>query len=408
MGRDVRRAIGPIVTTGVAIVVAGVVVANPVVVAPHTDVRIPAVKLSGSSDATGSMLDQAFLDAIAPGPAASTNPFSVLKQLITSLAADATSLGKNAIVNAFVAGVTAVSEPELTASALPYGSDGLFGPAAVAPPPDFAGIAAAAQAAGIDPAAVANGVLNGVAGISAAVDPTHVSNALGSAVDQVASSVATDVGYVGHELIAAAYAAGAAVAAEPAMIVATLQSLVKGDIKGALQTAIAAATAPLRPTGMIVNAFVTVVQSHLSELTTGVPTIAIPNPLQAANPLAALAEADSATAGTGDRGVRATDVVATDSTTAPEPVVSDTPVATTTANPVALADIAPVVRGLAGLGVQVRTPAAAASDAAGTDAVDASSAPVAPRAVARDAVKQSRDGARGAGGRGVRGPAPAN
>lgn len=403
-----RRAIGPIVTTGVAIVVAGVVVANPVVVAPHTDVSIPAVKLSGSSDASGSMLDQAFLDAIAPGPAASTNPFSVLKQLITSLAADATSLGKNALVNAFVAGVTAVSEPELTASALPYVSDGLFGPAAAAPPPDFAGIAAAAQAAGIDPAAIANEVLNGVSGIASAVDPTHVSSTLGSAVDALASSVVSDVGYVGHELVAAAYAAGAVVASEPAMIVATLQSLVKGDIKGALQTAIAAATAPLQPTGMIINAFVTVVQSNLSKLATGVPTITVPTPVQAANPLAALAGADSATAAAGDRGVRVADVVTPVDTTAAQPAVSDTPAVTTTVTPVTAVDISPVVRGLAGLGVQVRVPAAAASNAAVTDAADAATSVVAPRAVARESAKQSRDGARGAGGRGVRGSAPAN
>lgn len=402
-----RRAIGPIVTTGVAIVVAGVVVANPIAVAPQTDVRIPAVKLSGSSDAAGSMLDQAFLDAIAPGPTASTNPFSVLKQLITSLAADATSIGKNAIVNAFVAGVTAVSEPELTASSLPYGSDGLFGPAAVAPPPDLAGIAAAAQAAGIDPAAVVNGVLNGTADIASAVDPTRVAAAVGSAVDELASSVATDAGYVGRELIAAAFAAGAAVASEPAMIVATLQSLVKGDIKGALQTAVAAATAPLRPTGTIVNAFVSVVESHLSELTTGVPTIT-PTQLPAANPLAALAASDSPTADTGDRGVRATGVDGAVDTSAAEPAVSDTQPATSTVDPVTPADISSVVRGLAGLGAQGRTAVPAASDAANTVAADAATGSIAPRSVARDSAKQARDGAHGAAGRGVRGSAPAN
>lgn len=395
-----RRAIGPIVTTGVAIVVAGVVVANPVV-APHTDIQIPAVKLSGSSDASGSMLDQAFLDAIAPGPTDSTSPFSVLKQLITSLAADATSLGRSAIVNAFVSGVAAVSEPDLTASALPYTSDGLFGAAAIAPPPDFAGIAAAAQAAGVDPASIVNGVLNGAATISAAVDPTHVTDALGSAVDAVASSVAHDVGYVGHELIAAAFAAGAVVASEPGMIVATLQSLVRGDVQGALQTAIAAATAPLRPTGIIINAFVNVVQSNLSQLATGVPTIDVPTPVQAANPLAAGATATE----TGDRGVRATSDATTGDSTPAEPAVSDTAPDTTTVSPVTTVDISPVMRGLAG--AQTRTAAAAASDAV-AEAVDTATRAVAPRAVARESAKQSRDGAHGAPGRGLRGTAPAN
>jgi len=401
----VRRAIGPIVTTGVAIVVAGVVVANPIVVAPRTDVQIPAVKLSGSSDATGSMLDQAFLDAIAPGPSDSANPFTALKELISSLAANATSLGRNAIVNAFVAGVTAVSEPELTASALPYASDGTPGAVTLAPPPDFAGMAALAATAGLDPAAIANGLLTGAADISSAVDPTHVTNAIGAAVDQIASSVVSDAGYVGHQLIAAAYAAGAAVASEPAMIVATLQSLVKGDIKGALQTAVAAATAPLRPTGIVINAFVTVVQSHLTELVTGVPTIDIPS-APAANPLASLAAPDSAPAGAGDRGVRVATGTAGD-TSAAEPVVADT----TLLQPAPSVDLSSIARGLAGLGAQGRTaPAAAAaaaeSDAAGTTTPAAT--PAAPRVVARDSVKPSRDGGHANAGRGVRGSAAAN
>ena len=405
-----RRAIGPIVTTGVAIVVAGVVVANPVVVAPHSDVRIPAVKLSGSSDATGSMLDQAFLDAIAPGPAVSTNPFSVLKQLITSLAADATSLGKNALVNAFVAGVTAVSEPELTASSLPYVSDGLFGPAAAAPQPDFAGLAAAAQAAGIDPAVVANSVLTGAATLSSAVDPTHVSNTLGTAVGQLASSVVNDVGYVGHELIAAAYAAGAAVASEPAMIVATLQSLVRGDIKAALQNAVAAATATLAPTGIVINAFINVVQSHISEITTGVPTITLPNPLQAANPLASLSAPDSSTAAAGDRGVRATAATSAGVASPAQPAVPETQTATTVVSPLNAADLPAVARGLAGIGAPDR-PAAASADASAAGTADATTQPAAPRSVARDSVKPSRAGAPGDGaraGRGVRSAAPAN
>ena len=121
-----RRIIGPIMTTGVALVTAGVVVANPIT-APHADVQVPAVRLSSGTDETGGMLDKAFLDAIGPSPSESDNPFAVLKLLVTSLAADATSLGKNVIVDAFVAGVAAVSQPELTAASFPY----------VAPPADL-------------------------------------------------------------------------------------------------------------------------------------------------------------------------------------------------------------------------------------------------------------------------------
>jgi hypothetical protein len=111
--------VGPILSTGAALLAACVVVANPIVV-PRPDVQIPAFTLSAGNDETGGMLDPAFLDAIAPGPSASDNPFSLLKQIITSLAADATTVGRNVIVDAFVAGVVAVSDPELTAATAPY------------------------------------------------------------------------------------------------------------------------------------------------------------------------------------------------------------------------------------------------------------------------------------------------
>lgn len=117
--KSVRRIVGPILTTGIALLAACVVVANPIVV-PRADVQIPAFTLSAGNDETGGMLDPAFLNAIAPAPSESDNPFSVFKQLITSLAADATSVGRNAIVDAFVAGVAAVSQPELTAASDPY------------------------------------------------------------------------------------------------------------------------------------------------------------------------------------------------------------------------------------------------------------------------------------------------
>ena len=88
--------------------------------------QIPAIQLSaGSGDALG-MLDEDFLNAIAPAPPESNNPFVIIKDLITSLAADATYLGTNAIVDAFVAGATVVTQPELTALAVPYVPDVQF------------------------------------------------------------------------------------------------------------------------------------------------------------------------------------------------------------------------------------------------------------------------------------------
>ena len=63
------------------------------------------------------MLNNDFLSRIAPAPAESpSNPFAVLKDLVTSLAADATYLTKNAMSPAFFAGANAVTNPELTAA----------------------------------------------------------------------------------------------------------------------------------------------------------------------------------------------------------------------------------------------------------------------------------------------------
>jgi len=247
-----RRVLGPVLTTGVALVVAGVVVANPII-APRADVQIPAVKLSAGNDETGGMLDPAFLNAIAPGPSESDNPFAVLKQLITSFAVDATSLGKNAIVDAFVAGVAAVSEPELTATSIPY-----FGPPIDLPPltesliPDF-------DLSALDPA---------LPNLSVALsDLTPLDAAsIAPGVQDFVSTLVADASYVGGGLVAAAFAVGAVVAAEPRLIAKTLESLVRGDFDGALKNAIKVVTAPLGPPVMVLDTLLTLVESRLGQL----------------------------------------------------------------------------------------------------------------------------------------------
>lgn len=247
-----RRVLGPVLTTGVALVVAGVVVANPII-APRADVQIPAVKLSAGNDETGGMLDPAFLNAIAPGPSESDNPFAVLKQLITSFAVDATSLGKNAIVDAFVAGVAAVSEPELTATSIPY-----FGPPIDLPPltesliPDF-------DLSALDPA---------LPNVSIALSdlPPLDAASIAPGVKDFVSTLVADASYVGDGLVAAAFAVGAVVAAEPRLIAKTLESLVRGDFDGALKNAIKVVTAPLGPPIMVLDTLLTLVESHLGQL----------------------------------------------------------------------------------------------------------------------------------------------
>lgn len=254
-----RRTLGPILTTGVALTAAGVVVANPIV-APRSDIQIPSVALSAGTGDAISMLDQAFLDAIAPAPPESTHPFSVLRQLVSSLAADASYMGKNAIVDAFVAGVTAVSEPELTAASTPY-----FTP----PSPEMA----MSILPGLD--------LTSIPPVSDAVQalPEYVSAVTASVSPAVKSFVGTlihDAGYVGGELIAAAFATGAMVANEPRLIGETLKALVKGDLSGALENAVKAVTAPFGPPIIIVNAVATLIEKYLGDLSAVLP---LPLPL---------------------------------------------------------------------------------------------------------------------------------
>lgn len=253
-----RGAIGPILTTGVALAAAGVVVANPIV-APRADVQIPAVQLSAGTGDAAAMLDQAFLDAIAPSPPESTNPFSVLRQLISSLAADATYLGKNAIVDAFVAGVTAVSQPELTASSTPYYPS-------LADSPELA----ASVLPGLDLDTLGPVVELG-AGVTGPV--TAVADSVPPVVQTLVAGVVSDAGFVGSQIIVAAFAAGAAVAAEPGLIGDTLEALIQGDLSGALQTAVKAVAAPLGPAVIILNAVRAVVERNLGAAAAGLTAV---------------------------------------------------------------------------------------------------------------------------------------
>ncbi len=247
------RVFGPVVTTGAALVVAGVVVANPVT-APRPDVQIPSVQLSNGTDETGGMLDKAFLDAIAPAPPESGNPFMVLRQLIASLAADATFMGKNALVDAFVAGVAVVSGPDLTAASAPY-------PLPEAEPTPLI----ASVLPGIDiPLPSEQSPVDIPRAVAEVAD--LVTGAVTPAVRDLVTALVQDVSYVSRELVSAAFAVGAVVAAEPAMIVATLGALVKGDLQAALTNAVKVVTAPFGPPAMVVNALRNVVETRLATL----------------------------------------------------------------------------------------------------------------------------------------------
>lgn len=264
-----RGAVGPFLTTGVALATAGVVVANPIE-APSADVQIPAVALSAGSNDAVSMLDRDFLDAIETEPSRSTNPFTLLRDLISTLAADATHVGKNAIMEAFVAGVTAVSEPELTAVTVP------LAPESDAPAPMFPALdTPAAQVflvPGLDMTAIEAALEVPTPDWQSLVpDSSAIVASIGPTVDYLVRSTISDVSYVGGELLAAAFAAGAAVAAEPVLIVKTVIALVNGDFQGALDNAVRAVVAPLEAPAIIINAVQTVVERRIADLT-GAPT----------------------------------------------------------------------------------------------------------------------------------------
>ena len=266
-----RRAIGPIVTTGVAMVAAGVVVANPIL-APRGDVQIPAVALSaGTAD---NMLDKSFLDAIAPAPPESNSPFSVLKQLVSALAADATYLGKNAIVDAFVAGVGAVTGPDLSPVTGTYVPPVAPPPPVsslapvVVPPPDLSALMPAVTPH-LD-ASVLSSTISSVPAELANVTSTFINGSVVPVVQGVVSAIAYDATYVGKNVLTAAFAVGAAVAAEPGLISDTLKALVNGDIGGALQNAVKAVVraveTPITSSMLIINAVKDIIENHLLEL----------------------------------------------------------------------------------------------------------------------------------------------
>lgn len=120
-GGFMRGAIGPFVTTGVALVVAAVVVANPIA-PPPAAVQIPAVQMSGATDNSRDLLDPTFLEKFAAAAPPSTDPIAVLEQLLASLVGNASRISEDAIAKALAAGAAgaaAAAPPTLTDSAVP-------------------------------------------------------------------------------------------------------------------------------------------------------------------------------------------------------------------------------------------------------------------------------------------------
>jgi hypothetical protein len=188
--RGVPWAFGPILTAGVAIGAAAVVVANPVVV-PRADIQIAVADLPSTVTGDGhggsavDMLDEDFIRAVGHAPADASNPFAALTDLVRVLVADAAQLGRNAILHAFATGARVIADPALTSTSYPYVPVAPSDPAALPWPGPWPG----------------------------PFVPGADGGNLGPVVAQALTAILADVGEGGQvRAIAAAFAAGAALA----------------------------------------------------------------------------------------------------------------------------------------------------------------------------------------------------
>ena len=243
-------------TTGVALVGAAVVVANPLVTKPH-DVSVPSVRLSAGAGAAHGIVDKALVDAIAVKADDSTSPGAVLKQLFASLAADAALFGGKAV-----------------SEVIPHDP-------AVTPPLDQTDAAASPNPA----AAAAPADMNALADLMQPVlqAPAAAASQIGPELQQALTVVTADTGYLGRQVVVAAIAAAGLTVTEPAVITQVVTALASGDVTGAVNKVIAAAEAPLRPASIILDAVRTVATGHAVNLESGAAalTAAIAGPRHA-------------------------------------------------------------------------------------------------------------------------------
>ena len=222
-------AFGPMLTA-VAMGAAAVVVANPVVV-PRADVQIPAADLAIAVTADGrgdavDMLDEDFIRAVGPAPAASTNPLAILTELVGVLVADAAYLGKNAILHAFATGTRVIADPALTSTSYPYYPSYPYLPAVPS-----------------DPAPLPWPVPTA---------PSTDAGELGPVVAQALTAILTDVDQISDvRAIAAAFVAGAALATEHLPVGGPVLESVQRDLGQALRDTASVVAALPRPREVI-------------------------------------------------------------------------------------------------------------------------------------------------------------
>ena len=224
-----RAAIRPLVTTGVALVGAAVIVANPVSL-PPTDVAIRAEQSPAEVRRDLHLVDPAFMEALAAAGPQPTDPVEYLPRLVVALTDDAAPVSREAIAGAHAAGVAVASGPTPTGASVPN-LPAAFGPS------------------------------------NPSGDPTQV-------FQQTLEDLVEDVNYVGAEVVAAAFAAGAVEAAMPTLIADPLTSA--RDLAAALSSAVSAVIGPLGPPALVIDAIRTVIENQVAEVTSTAPPAAVP------------------------------------------------------------------------------------------------------------------------------------
>ncbi|WP_445166589.1 hypothetical protein ACTXG7_22485 [Mycolicibacterium sp. Dal123E01] len=194
-----RRALGPFLTTGVALVAATVVVANPVA-PPSRDMQISTTQLSTSPDLL-SPSDKSLLSALTPQlPVAGLGP--ALAQILAALAADADRISREVVSDV---------EPPAAASPLAeqtaYHVEQVVGPVLESPNP-----APTAATMSFSPTSVTNDVVDALNGL------------------------VLDTSYLGGKVVEAAFTLVDVIIRTPQFLVTAFVDLLNGDVAGAMDT----------------------------------------------------------------------------------------------------------------------------------------------------------------------------
>ncbi|WP_319435723.1 hypothetical protein [Mycobacterium sp. RTGN5] len=210
-----RRALGPFLTTGVALVAATVVVANPVA-PPSRDMQISTTQLSTSPDLL-SPSDKSLLSALSPALSAESIA-PALAQILAALAADADRISREVTSEVSPDLLAAAAVPEQTG----YRSEPLPG-------------AFAASA-------------NATPDI-----PTSFATPVATDVQQVLNGLVADTSYLGGTVVEAAYAVVDVIIRAPQFVFTAVIDLLNGDIAGALDTVRSAIKAVLGPVVILLD-----------------------------------------------------------------------------------------------------------------------------------------------------------